>query len=129
MEFLDSFPEVVFEVDKNFTLTFLNASSEKITGYKKEELIGKKIELEKYFAPEEMAKMQKNFSENFKGNHITGNHYKMRTKYGEKIILKIIAVLNIFKIKKYKRNYRYFGQIFTIIKNESPHLNKIPCLY
>ncbi|MEA2105685.1 MAG: hypothetical protein U9P82_03060, partial [Bacteroidota bacterium] len=41
----------------------------------------------------------------------------------------VIAVLNIFKIKKYKRNYRYFGQIFTIIKNESPHLNKIPCLY
>jgi len=89
MEFLDSFPEVVFEVDKNFTLTFLNASSEKITGYKKEELIGKKIELEKYFAPEEMSKMQKNFSENFKGNHITGNHYKMLTKYGEKVILKI----------------------------------------
>ncbi|MDY6801862.1 MAG: PAS domain-containing sensor histidine kinase [Bacteroidota bacterium] len=89
MDFLDSFPEVVFEIDKNFTLTFINASSEKITGYQKHEIIGKRIKLEDFFAPEDISSMQYNFSEIFKGNHITGNHYRMLNKYEEEIILKI----------------------------------------
>ncbi|MEE4196750.1 MAG: PAS domain-containing sensor histidine kinase [Bacteroidales bacterium] len=89
MEFLDLIPEVVFEIEKDLTLRFINSSSEKITGYKKEELTGRKINLEDYFAPEDIPKMRKNFDENFKGNHISGNHYRMLNKDGQEIILKI----------------------------------------
>ena len=89
MEFLNSFPEVIFEIDKDLTLKFINASSEQITGYKQEELIGKRLQLEDFFAPEDISRIKSSFNEVFKGNHITGNHYKMLTKHGEVIILKI----------------------------------------
>ena len=40
-DILDSVGEGVFTVDKNFRITFFNRAAEKITGYKKEELLGK----------------------------------------------------------------------------------------
>jgi len=89
MEFINSLPEVIFEIDKDLTLKFINASSEQITGYKQEELIGKRLQLEDFFAPEDISRIKSSFNEVFKGNHITGNHYKMLTKHGEVIILKI----------------------------------------
>lgn len=89
MEFLDLIPEVIFEIDRNLTIKFINASSEKITGYKREELIGKKINLEDFSPPDNIPRIRHSISENFKGNHITGNHYKMLNKSGQEIILKI----------------------------------------
>ena len=89
MGFLNSLPEVIFEIDKDLTLKFINASSEQITGYKQEELIGKRLQLKDFFAPDDISRIKSSFNEVFKGNHITGNHYKMLTKHGEVIILKI----------------------------------------
>jgi len=89
MEFINSLPEVIFEIDKDLTLTFINASSEQVTGYKQEDLIGRKLHLEDFFVSDDISRIKNNFNEIFKGNHITGNHYKMLTRHGEEIILKI----------------------------------------
>lgn len=40
-EILDSLAEGLFTVDKNFRITFLNRAAERITGFKKEEAIGR----------------------------------------------------------------------------------------
>lgn len=40
-EILDSLGEGVFTVDKNFRITFFNQAAERITGFRKEEVIGK----------------------------------------------------------------------------------------
>ncbi|MGM0406928.1 MAG: PAS domain S-box protein [Bacteroidota bacterium] len=89
MDFLDLIPEVIFEIDKDLKINFINASSEKVTGYKQNELKGKKIRLKDFFAKEEIPRIQKSISENFKGNHITGNQYKAFDKNGNEIVFKI----------------------------------------
>jgi len=66
MEFINSLPEVIFEIDKDLTLTFINASSEQVTGYKQEDLIGRKLHLEDFFVSDDISRIKNNFNEIFK---------------------------------------------------------------
>lgn len=88
-EFLDLLPEIVFEIDKDLNITFLNQSCEKILGYGKSEFINKKIPLNDKVIPSDLKKIKGNLTENFNGIHISGNSYRIFNKNKEELILEI----------------------------------------
>ena len=51
-------PEIVFEIDKDLNVTFLNQSCENILGYSKSEFINKKIPVNDIVIPSDLKRMQ-----------------------------------------------------------------------
>ena len=82
-EFLNLLPEIVFEIDSDLKLKFLNESFEKNLGYSIADAINKKIELEKIIHPEDLERLKNSLFENFNGNHISGNSYNIYDKWGK----------------------------------------------
>jgi len=88
-DFLDLLPEVVFEIDKDLKVKALNRSCEKILGYSKDELLNKRIPIEKLVVPEDIKRLKESIIINFNGNHTSGNSYKVLKKNGEEIVLEV----------------------------------------
>jgi len=86
-EFLDLLPEIVFEIDEDLKINFLNNSCEQILGYRKNELLNNIISIEDFVAPKDLGKIKRNFIKNFKGQHITGNDYSVYSKSGKEVTL------------------------------------------
>lgn len=82
-EFLDLLPEIVFEIDNNLNVQFLNQSCENILGYSKKELINQKTSLLDLIIPSDLDRIKESISQNLQGNHITGNYYHIYTKTKE----------------------------------------------
>ncbi|MBU8892009.1 MAG: PAS domain-containing sensor histidine kinase [Bacteroidales bacterium] len=88
-EFLDLLPELVFEIDEELNIKFLNQSCEKILGYRKSELLNNKISLDDFIVPVDIKKIKNNISKNFGGNHTSGNSYRIFNKAKEELTLEI----------------------------------------
>jgi len=89
VEFLDLLPEIIFEVDKDLNVLFVNKACSKILGYDKEELINKKINLKNFVVPQDINRIKESLSKNLSGIQNSGNCYKIYTKTGEEIVLEI----------------------------------------
>ncbi len=130
-EFLDLLPEIVFEIDKNLNIKFLNQACEKILGYNKSELINNKSSLKDFVVPDDIEKIKNDINKNLNGIHISGNSYEIFNKNKEKLTLEIynshikengeivglrcIAIDITEKEKKYKKltsQEKHFRQIF-----------------
>ncbi len=88
-EFLDLLPEIIFEVDKDLNVLYVNEACSKILGYSKEELINNKINLKKFVVPQDYTRIRESLAKNISGIHTSGNCYGIYTKAGEKIALEI----------------------------------------
>jgi PAS domain S-box-containing protein len=88
-ELLDLLPEIIFELDKDLNVLFVNQACSKILGYRKEELLNKKIKLNDFIIPKDYPKAKKNLDKNLLGIHDSGNCYNVFTKTGEEIVLEI----------------------------------------
>jgi len=82
-EFLNLLPEIVFEIDSDLKVKFLNESFEKNLGYSIADTLNKKIELEKVLHPGDLERIKNSLFENFKGNLVTGNSYSIYDKWGK----------------------------------------------
>lgn len=88
-EFLDLLPEIVFELDKDLNIKFLNQACEKILGYSKSVLINNKVSLKDFVVPVDIEKVKNSINKNFEGTHISGNSYRIFNKAKEELILEI----------------------------------------
>lgn len=76
-EFLNLLPEIVFEVDKDLRINFLNDSCKKILGYNKNNFLNKTLPLEDIVVPEDLPKMKENLTQLFNGKKTSGNSYRI----------------------------------------------------
>lgn len=88
-EFLDLLPEIVFEIDTDLNIKFLNKACERILGYRTDELINNKISLENFVIPSDLDRIKNNLSKNFKGVQSSGNSYGIYNKAKEELTLEI----------------------------------------
>ena len=88
-EFLDLLPEIVFEIDKDLNVTFLNQSCENILGYSKSEFINKKIPVNDIVIPSDLKRIKESITKNFNGIHVSGNSYGIFNKNKEELTLEI----------------------------------------
>lgn len=88
-DFLDLLPEIVFEIDKDLRIKFLNKSSQKILGYDNEELIGKTISLEKFVNPGDINRLKENIIKNFNGEHNSGGIYRIINQNNKELSIQI----------------------------------------
>jgi len=88
-EFLDLLPEIIFEIDKDLNVLFVNEACSKILGYDKEELLNKKINLENFVIPQDYTRAKENLAKNLGGIHDSGNCYKVYNKKRNEIALEI----------------------------------------
>jgi len=88
-EFLDLLPEIVFEIDKELKIKFVNKSCEKIIGYKKSELLNKTINLERIIHKSDLERIRKNAKATFEGQKTSRNSYKIYTKDKEELTLEL----------------------------------------
>lgn len=118
-DFLDLFPEIIFEIDRELKITYLNSSCARALGEEKQALINKKINLENFFDKKEAAKITNSLKKNFAGIQTSGNHYRLIdrnnqekiysihnhhiVKDGEVIALRCIAVDITEKEKRNKK--------------------------
>ena len=87
--FLDLLPEVVFEIDTNLNVRFLNDACAKVLGYKKSDIINNKLPIEKFIIPSDLKRLQQSIRENFSGTHISGNSYTILTKNKKELTFEI----------------------------------------
>ncbi|MCB2195315.1 MAG: PAS domain-containing sensor histidine kinase [Bacteroidetes bacterium] len=88
-EFLDLLPEVVFEIDSNLHIKFLNKACENVLGYKKSDIINNKLPVDQFVSPSDLHKLNKSIQNNFNGSHISGNSYTVYDKEGNERIFEI----------------------------------------
>ncbi|MFC2104844.1 PAS domain S-box protein [Bacteroidota bacterium] len=88
-EFLDLLPEIVFEIDAELNVRFLNQACERILGYSKSELLNNKLSLQNFIAPHDIERVKSNIKKNFAGTHTSGNCYQVFTKTKEELTLEI----------------------------------------
>ena len=88
-EFLDLLPEIVFEIDTDLNIRFLNKSCKKILGYDRNELINKPIPIEKLVVPDDLPRLKENIKKIFNGISLSGNSYRIIKKNNEEITLEI----------------------------------------
>ncbi|MFC2151710.1 PAS domain S-box protein [Bacteroidota bacterium] len=88
-EFLDLLPEIVFEIDADLNVRFLNQACERILGYSKSEMLNHKLSLQNFVAPHDLERVKSNLKKNFTGNHVSGNCYQVFTKTKEELTLEI----------------------------------------
>jgi PAS domain S-box-containing protein len=80
--FLDLLPEVVFEIDSNLNVRFLNNACARVLGYQKSDIMNNKLPVEEFIVPSDLDKLNKSIKENFGGKHISGNSYNIYDKKG-----------------------------------------------
>ena len=88
-EFLDLLPEIVFEIDTDLNVLFLNKSCEKVLGYDRDEFLNKPIPIEKIIVPDDIPRLKKDIKKLFEGILISGNAYRVINKNDEEITLEI----------------------------------------
>lgn len=88
-EFLDLLPEVVFEIDADLHVRFLNKACEKVLGYNKSDIIHNKLPVEQFVSPSDLLKLNESIQNNFDGSHISGNSYTVYDKEGNERIFEI----------------------------------------
>jgi len=88
-EFLDLLPEIVFEIDKELNIKFLNQACEKILGFSKSELINNKAFLKDFIVPVDIERINNDINKNLNGIHVSGNSYRFFNKAKEELILEI----------------------------------------
>lgn len=89
IEFLDLLPEIIFEIDKDLNVLFVNQACSKILGYNKDELLNQKINLKNFVVPQDINRIQESLAENLSGTHNSGNCYKIYNKSGDEIVLEV----------------------------------------
>jgi PAS domain S-box-containing protein len=89
IEFLDLLPEIIFEVDKELTVSFLNDSCKRILGYDKHTFINKTLPLEELVIPEDLSKIRRNLNNLFNGKATSGNSYRIYNSKKEIVTLEI----------------------------------------
>ncbi len=87
--FLDLIPQLIFEIDKDFNIKFLNQSYKNILGYSKKELQQKNITIDSLFIPDDLTRIKKSIQSNFDGIKVSGNQYTVYDKNKEELILEI----------------------------------------
>jgi len=88
-DFLNLLPEIIFEVDKNLKINFLNDSCKRILGYDKHTFINKTLPLEDLVIPEDLDKIRTNLDDVFNGKTVTGNSYRIFNSKKEIVTLEI----------------------------------------
>lgn len=88
-EFLDLLPEVVFEIDSDLKIKFLNKACAQVLGYAKSDILNHKLPIDDFIAPSDLHRLKKSISQNFNGTHISGNSYTIYDKKGKEITFEI----------------------------------------
>ena len=92
-EFLDLLPEIVFEIDTDLNVRFLNKSCKRILGYNRNDFINKPIPIEKIIVLDDIPKLKENIKKTFSGIPTSGNTYRIINKNDKEIILEIYSSL------------------------------------
>ena len=88
-DFLDLLPEIIFEIDSNLKINYLNDACAHILGKSKNELLNNPIPLDQLLSSAQQKKIQHTLKENLSGNHISGNHYTITDCNGNERIFSI----------------------------------------
>ncbi|MBI9052605.1 MAG: PAS domain-containing sensor histidine kinase [Bacteroidales bacterium] len=88
-EFLDFLPEIVFEIDTNLNVRFLNKSCKKVLGYEKEAFLNKPIPINKLVVSEDIPRLTQNIKNAFNGLPSSGNNYRIYNAKGEILTLEV----------------------------------------
>jgi len=86
----NSLDDVIYSINKNYELVFINESVENILHYSPEELIGKKITELEFIAPENSRLAVEYIDKVFNGETLPSFMLELRTKDGKKIIGEVI---------------------------------------
>ncbi len=76
-DFLDLLPEIVFEINRELEIVYLNSSCANVLGKEKKHILNKKINVDNYFSQTEVEKILDSIEKNFSGIKTSGNHYKI----------------------------------------------------
>lgn len=80
--FLDLLPEIVFEIDSNLHVRFLNKACENVLGYQKSDITNNKLPIEQFVIPADINRLKNSIKKNFSGIHLSGNSYNIYDKNG-----------------------------------------------
>lgn len=86
----NSLDDVIYSINKNYELVFINESVENILHYSPEELIGKKITELEFIAPENSRLAVEYIDKVFNGENLPSFMLELKTKEGKKIIGEVI---------------------------------------
>ncbi len=90
-DFLDLLPEIVFEIDHDLKIKFLNRTCETIIGYNREEVLNTNINLEGFVLKSDLQRIKENIKKNFNGSVINGENYKFFSKNKNIVTLEIYS--------------------------------------
>ncbi len=88
-EFLDLLPELVFEIDSDLKVKFLNKACAQAIGYAKSDIINHKLPIDEFVIPSDLERLKKSLTRNFSGTHISGNCYSIYDKNRKEITYEI----------------------------------------
>lgn len=89
---IDLLPEIIFEVDSNFKLKFLNNTAYSILGYSANELLAMEYPDKVLFPEPDRELMLANFKKILKGKKSAGNIYKLINKHKQTLNLELHSV-------------------------------------
>ncbi len=89
---IDLLPEIIFEVDKNFSLKFLNNTGYSILGYSANELLAMEHPDQVLFPEPDRELMLANFRKVLNGRKSAGNIYKVINKHNQTLNIEIHSV-------------------------------------
>jgi PAS domain S-box-containing protein len=89
-EILELMPQVIFEIDSDLNMTFLNENAYKVTGYSKEDL-RKGLKVYELIVEEERDRLMENLRRIMAGEFIAGNIYTSISKNGLKVPIMVYS--------------------------------------
>jgi len=134
-DFLNLLPELVFEIDANLQITFINQSCIDFIGYSKEDILQNRIQLKDIVTPEDFIRLNKIIVTNFSGIRNTGNTFGIIHKNGNLIKVqlhnnpvwegnKIVSLrciaINITEKARFEKKLQEQEEKFRLIYENSP---------
>jgi len=134
-DFLNLLPELVFEIDANLQITFINQSCIDFIGYSKEDILQNRIHIKDIVTPEDFIRLNKIIVTNFSGIRNTGNTFGIIHKNGNLIKVqlhnnpvwegnKIVSLrciaINITEKARFEKKLQEQEEKFRLIYENSP---------
>ncbi|MDX9697754.1 MAG: PAS domain-containing sensor histidine kinase [Bacteroidales bacterium] len=134
-DFVNLLPEIVFEVNANMQIIFINQRCIDFVGYSKEDFLQNKVHLQDIIIPEDFIRMNKIFVENFNGIRNTGNTFGVIHKNGsllnvqihsnpvwdeKKVVSLRCIAINITDKARFEKKLKEQEEKFRLIYENSP---------
>ncbi|MGE0088116.1 MAG: PAS domain S-box protein [Bacteroidales bacterium] len=134
-DFVNLLPEIVFEINANMQIIFINQRCSDFIGYSKEDFLQNSVHLKDIIIPEDFVRMNKIFVENFNGIRNTCNTFGIIHKNGSllnvqlhnnpvwennKVVSLRCIAINITDKARFEKKLKEQEEKFRLIYENSP---------